>query len=505
MTALGASFQGPVAGLLTSRAVAEMPPESALILDNFIAENDQVVLRKGASLRINLAPDTVETLAPFNVATGSKLFAFAGSVCYEIGTNGSSTVEFTGLTNARWQFTQFATSAVDTLLLVNGYDSMRQWYSGAWTTVTTVGSGGSTFNTNTFNLVCAYNQRLFFGLRDTLNFVYLPAGSIAGSTAARFQLNQIFPLGGVLAAIDTWSVDSGTGPDDYIVFVTTAGEAAVFKGTDPADATKWTRVGTYNIGPPIGTRCTAKIAGDLWVLTRNGIVSLTRVMRSGRISSRDLISFPFQPNYKKSVELSFNDFGWQVQPFLDAGLVLVSCNSETSIGHQYVLCVSSGAWSRFVGWSAKCMTVFGNQLVVSDGTKVVNALTGAADFGIPIEGRILTAYNFLGQRTKRKQVNMVKPVFRSNGNFAYQLGLCPDYRVTEYTTTIGALAAAVPLWNQSYWNQVTWSSGLNILTNWSHVPNQDAYCHALALQVRSSTAQPALLGLDYLYEIGALF
>lgn len=502
MSSVGQSHQAPVTGLQTSSPIAAMRPESALILDNFIPYSDRVALRPGSISHATELPGNVETLLPFSVGTGSKLFAFAGTGVFDVTSGGVVGASLFTTTGARWQGTQFATSAVDALVCVNGLDDMRQWYSGAWNTVVTVGA--APFSTNTFNLVCAYKQRLFFGIKGTLNFVYLPPGTISGGTAADFRLNQLFTRGGVLAGISTWSVDSGSGPDDHIIFFTTEGEAAVYRGTDPGDATKWSLVGVYYVGPPIGNRFTAKVGSDLWAVTRTGIISLTKVMRTGRVSAKDLVSYPIQPTYELAVRESASDFGWEILPYLPQGIVLLPHNVPATTGSQFALQTGSGAWSRFTGWPGLCFAEFGGQLFYGRANKVSRAMTSTSDEGAWIEGRLLTAYNYLNLRSRTKHIKMIRPVFSTDAAFEYQLGLPADFAQPSYTSFVGASNLSAAVWDTAVWDNAFWGGGVEIQQLWRTVSNRPGFCHATALRVRSKSASPALLSIDYLFERGSL-
>jgi hypothetical protein len=478
-----------------------MAPDSALVLDNFLPFTDRVELRRGMSAFASALPGSVESLIPYSISTGSRLFAAAGTGMYSVGAGGAAgAADFTH-TNARWEGTQFASSAVDALIIVNGTDQMRQYYSGSWTAVADLSGSFPTINLNS---IAAYRQRLFFGIKGTLNFCYLPAGSITG-TAVEFKMNQLAVRGGTLTAIGTWSADSGTGPDDYIVFITSEGEAIVFRGTDPSDATKWFHVGSYYIGPPLGARCLAKVGGDLWVLTKTGIVSCTRVMKAGRVSARDLISYPIQPTYERAVRESTDPFGWSITPYFDQGVVLVAYSSPATNGAQFVYQTGSGGWSRFTGWPGKTFAVWGGNLYHGQNTAVTQCLVGTDDLGAWIEGRLLTAYNYMGARSRKRHMKLVRPVFSTDAPFQYQMGLPNDFALPGYTSNVGGESVLSGVWDTDLWDSAFWGGGAEIQQLWRHVSNKVGYCHALALRVRTKTSTPALLSIDYLYEQAGLF
>ena len=52
---------------------------------------------------------------------------------------------------------------------------------------------------------------------------------------------------------------------------------AVYQGTDPSDATKWSLVGVFKIARPIGKRCIVNVGPELIVITESGFVPLTKM------------------------------------------------------------------------------------------------------------------------------------------------------------------------------------------------------------------------------------
>jgi hypothetical protein len=120
-----------------------------------------------------------------------------------------------------------------------------------------------------------------FGLttNNTLKVWYLPVNSIGGAAVA-LDMTSIFQLGGYIMAGMTWTLDAGYGVDDYLVFITSNGEALVWRLTDPTTPTGISQIGLYKVGAPIGRRCYTKFGGDLLVITQDGVVPMSGSLQS---------------------------------------------------------------------------------------------------------------------------------------------------------------------------------------------------------------------------------
>ena len=105
---------------------------------------------------------------------------------------------------------------------------------------------------------------------------YLPISSIAGA-ATSFDFSSLFRLGGYLVAMVNWTVSNAYGGmDEQAAFVTSEGEVAVYKGTDPASTATFGQVGHFRIGRPIGPRGFARIGLDMVAICADGVVSFSK-------------------------------------------------------------------------------------------------------------------------------------------------------------------------------------------------------------------------------------
>ena len=126
----------PVGGWDTRESLADMPIESAIILDNWFPETDKVQVRRGYTEHATGMSGSVESLIEYIPTTGvGQLFAANGASIYNVSTGGAvGAAVVTGLSNAKFQYTQMGTAANQFVFLVNGADAPRLYNGTAWTT-----------------------------------------------------------------------------------------------------------------------------------------------------------------------------------------------------------------------------------------------------------------------------------------------------------------------------------------------------------------------------------
>jgi hypothetical protein len=235
----------------------------------------------------------------------------------------SGTLVVSGLSSARWIWTNFAVSGGNYLVIANGVDSVRNYDGTVWSTPSITGVTSSTLG-----YVFVFKSRLFFLKKNTTEAWYLPVDSISGA-AAVLRVGSNLRLGGTLVAGGPFTHDGGFGPEDFCAFVSSEGEVVIYSGTDPGDPATWSLQGTYLIGRPIGNRCLQKIGGDLAVLTQDGMVSLSNALLLDRAAEQKAaftanIRTAFADQYNLTGTLN----GWEVHTWAKGHLALVNVQSQ---------------------------------------------------------------------------------------------------------------------------------------------------------------------------------
>jgi hypothetical protein len=157
---------------------------------------------------------------PHNMHTGMSITVSGAS---QAAYNGTFVITVTNATT----FTYVAASAPSASPATGGPSA-----------VATVNFAITVANPLNFIAITQHKNRIWFAEKDTLKAWYMGTNAIGGAAAA-FDLSALFSRGGYLVALGTWTLDGGAGLDDLLVFVTSEGQVAVYRGTDPAVAANW--------------------------------------------------------------------------------------------------------------------------------------------------------------------------------------------------------------------------------------------------------------------------
>jgi len=473
----------------------------AVQMDNIFPDISDVMLRRGSDTWITGANSAIKSLHAYESASGAKLFASTTTKIYDATTTGTFGASVVTCTSGAWSSTNMSTSGGQFLVMVNGVDSMQVYDGSTWNAITGISTPAITgVATTALSYVVQHQRRLWFVKANSMDLYYLPVDSYAGA-ASVFPVGPLFKKGGKVTAIGTWTVDGGTGSQDFFVIVTSAGELAVYQGTDPADATKWSLVGVYEAGKPVGTRPFADFGGDLLYLSENGLFPVSEFLQSAILDVTKAVNFLVQGAYLPMVEAYKTVAGWQVLAFRRGNFLLINlpvAADTTSV--QFVMNLTTKAWCRFLNWNASCFCESGGNLYFAVGTKVYLAWTGTSDSGVTIQGDVIAAYNGFGYG-QEKQITLVRPHVSIDGSVSFKLSLDTDFRSYEgssqvtYTTGTGT-----GIWGSSLWDGALWSAGTTPLKpTWTTVPCDIGFLHAFRLQILSSSATVSWTATNFLY------
>lgn len=509
-TARTVTIPAPTGGWNKRDNIAQMPPTDAVILKNGFPTASDVMLRKGAINWVTGFSGQVETLMGYNSATASKLFCVVdvGATAEIVDVTATDTTapppasSVTGLTNARFQHINISTSGGSFLLAVNGDDKMRYYNGTAWDldgggtyTVT----GGDTSNWIGLNM---HKRRVWGIQKNSLLAWYLPTDSIAGA-AASFDFRPIFKRGGYLMAMGTWSLDAGEGLDDYAVFVTSEGEIAVYRGTDPASAATWALTGVWYAGAPLGRRCMVKMGGDLLLISKEGLLPLSKALMSSRVNTKSALSDKIQQAVSDATSIYASNYGWQVMPFPVENMLILNVPTSSDTAEQYVMNTITGAWGQFTGWDAYCWELFNDEIFFGTTNKVCKAWSGYSDFDSNINGEVLPAFSDFGAPGLIKQWKMVKPLISTDGAPGVLMGLNVDYDISAPAGTPSFTPLVTSVWDASLWDAATWGGGLSPKKDWQTVGGIGTAA-ALHMVSVSNGMEIRWSSTVYVFEIGGV-
>jgi hypothetical protein len=504
------SMVAPTKGWNARDPIANMPPGFAIYMDNFFPSPSKLDVRKGrttvATLPTATAAGEIRTLMEYNDESGTiTAFAATPAGIYDITAGGTITVLGSAATNGEWQHVNMSTAGGTFLWCCNGVDKSRYYRAGTWTvldgTSTPALLGITSANiTNVF----VHKRRLMFCEKDSLSFWYLPVDSVAG-TAVEFPLGSVFNQGGYLMAIGAWTLDGGTGSDDYCVFVSSKGEVAIYLGTDPADANNWSLKGTFFIGKPMGRRCIIKYDSEVCVMTVKGLQALSQAMvLSDRNPSAAALSDKISGAWLDYTNQFGDLYGWQPIVFPEATMLLVNVPVlyKTSApyaiySYQFVMNTQTNAWSRFLGWDASVLATVDGKLYGASKNKVYQLWTGASDDGAAIQARVKTAFFYPKGRERISQISLLRHILSASGPIKLMVGVDTDYEEGTYSTNQVSIGYGGAEWDTARWDEAYWSLN-DISATWRTVSHDPGKAVSLRLRVNLKDVNMAWNATDFI-------
>lgn len=490
------NMPAPVAGLDAATALMSMPTSQAVILENFFPRPDGLELRDGYVAHVTGFAAQIAALHVHAAATGGEsLWATTASGIYAATIAGAVGAAVMALTEGKTISTTISTGAGNYLMLANGVDTIKQYDGTTWSSIATFGVTA----TSSYSYVETYRQRLFLVKKNSLEIEYLASNAISG-TATNYPLGANFRQGGYIIAIGTWTIDSGTGPEDKLAIVTNKGEVAVFNGNDPAT---WSFQGVYSIGRPIGARCLFKYGGDLLIITESGLFPLSGAVQSTSIDRQRAVSERIKPLFAAAATSFQSNAGWQIISDPLKPCLIVNIPS-TPVKKQFVMHSQTKAWTTYSGWDATCFARMGSEIYFGTTTEVCR-VNGNSDKGANIVGTMLQAHSRL-ERQQNKKIELVKPYISNNNGFSYVLGVANDFSdPREKTYPSSGSNATAAIWGTSIFGAAHWTGIVGISQDWQTVPDDHTLWKALYLQVTSNTARIRYFGSDMLFVLGEHF
>lgn len=493
------TLPSPTGGWDTREALSDMPVDRAPVLDNWFPDTDRVISRRGSSAHATGLPGSVESLIEFTPLNGSgKLFAASGGGIYDVTSAGAvGAAVVSGKANDRWQSVQIGTAGGQFLLAMNGQDSPITYDGNSWANASITGP-----TVNDLIWCNLHQRRLWFGQKNSLSGWYLSPNSISG-TATEFSFAGVARMGGYVMAMETWTRDGGSGPDDVAVFLTSEGEAIVYAGVDPSSASTWSLIGVFRIGRPIGRRCMIKAGADLIMITQDGFVSASSILSFDRSQSeRVALSAQINKAVNDAVRHYGGLFGWQAMLYPRGKMLVFNVPQSATVVHQYVFNTITGAPCRFTGINALCWGLRGENAFfgASNGT-VYQFDNGESDDGTHINCDALQAFNSFGSGGQSKSFKRLEIIFQGSSDPSPAVDLNIDYQIKAPTGVFSPVATTAGKWGIFKWGIGLWGSSTQVFRGWRSIRG---YGRAASVRVRTkgSAGQITWLATSFIYVVG---
>jgi hypothetical protein len=370
-------------------------------------------------------------------------------------------------------------------------------------TYTVIGITG--VNSNTFINVNLFKNRLYFTQKDTLACWYLDPDAIGG-LASPLYFGGIARNSGYLQAMGTWTLDAGQGADDYAVFVTSMGEAIVYNGTDPDSPDTWALKGVWQLGQTFTRRCFFKWAGDLLLLTQDGLVPLASALQSSRLDPRVNLTDKIYYAVSQAATTYFANFGWQINFFASENMLILNIPLDTGT-EQYVMHSITKSWGRFTGIQAYCWEVSGDADIHFGGNGIIGDFYHIdSDDGNNITAAAQQAYSYFDSPGQLKRFTMVRPTLQSSGGVPNVFcGLSTDFdtEINLGQVSFNPDANSEGIWDTSKWDNATWVGGLTTTKIWQGVTGI-GFTGSINLNVAARNIELHWVSTDYIMERGGV-
>lgn len=475
----------PTGGLNARDSLAAMPETDAIVMRNIWPQPYGCTPRKGSFKSTTGFSNPPETLATWSGFSGAiKRFAWSGSDMFDITTPGAiGTALLTGLSNARWQYASISSSGGSFLLAANGVDDMIGYKAaGVYRIVAGNGTDPNTWSgidPKKIVQLTVHQGRVWGVEIDTAKAWYLPVGQIQG-TLVSFDFGPLFINGGFLQYLSTWTIDDGNGAEDHLVAMSSQGDIVVYSGTDPSNSAAWSLSGVYYAGPPVsGRRSYAKVAGDLVIITQRGVVSLTSLLVSTKVSDSAVIfkSSKIQLLVSYATATFADLFGWQLIYVAPYNMLIVNVPTNEPAGcFQFVAneLMPNEPWTIFNGWDARSWMVSDNLLYFGSGSNdVLKAWSGtrdnttASDVGTEIIWEVQQAYSYVGAFSVQKQIGMYRPNFITEGDISYNAHINYDFQTDTITAPSPPAPDSSASWGSALWGVALWGGTIGTDRSWN--------------------------------------
>jgi hypothetical protein len=485
-----------------------MKPEYAPILDNIFCLPSELQVRKGYTEWATFT-GTAETLFDYDNPNGTEeLFAAVSNAgtyaIYDVSATGAvGAAVVSGLSNARFQHSHFATSGGLFTYIVNGADNAYLYDGTTWQQVTGVSAPYAITGVDTalFTDVVSFKRRLWFIESGTLSAWYLATDAIAGA-ATEFNFAPIFSRGGHIVKIDTWTLDAGYGVDDYLVIFSSTGEVAVYRGTDPASATTWALTGVFYIGAPVGGGRTCKFGGDLLIANFDGIAQMSKSLMSSRVSTQSSLTDKVQPALASYASQYGSNYGWDILLYPPENMLIVNVPKTDGTFYQVVMNTISGAWSRWTNIPAVSWYFANETLYFGANGAVYKMWETQADNGDSIVADVLPAYQSFGTNSRLKRFNLARVILGYDGSINYGTRMEMDFNLNTNPVTMPlSVASPAGVYGVGVYGTAIYGGSITVKRDWKNA-NGQGYWGSLHTQISTKYSDVRVYSMDLMMESG---
>jgi hypothetical protein len=247
-----------------------------------------------------------------------------------------------------------------------------------------------------------------------------------------------------------------------------------------------------------------KYAGDLLIITQDGLMPMSQALQSTRTNQRVALTDKIQFAVSTAVSNYGANFGWQVLPFPKENMLLVNVPlTTTGSQQQYVMNMITRSWCNFTGWNAQCWELWQDEPYFGGNGYVGKAWNTLADNGANISADGLQAFNYFGAHGVNKQFTNMRPVITTDGSPSLSTKVNLDFDLSVPTAAASFSSSNAGLWGVGLWGTALWGGAMTTQRNWQGA-NGVGTCGAPHLLCVSQGINVQWQSTDLIWKAGGL-
>ena len=497
-----ASVPAPVGGLNSRDSIDAMPQTDALIMSNFFPTTGKITLRDGyTQFCTGVGSGDVETLIEHSAGANRQLLAIGSDgVLYQIDT-GSAVSKKTGLANGRAEHIEFNNLSI---IVPSGSNVPFSWNGSSASDLSITLS--DSVNPNTLTGVFAFKNRVYYWTGTSQNFYHSASVDTFQGNFTKFPVGLVGTYGGNIIMINSLSIDGGDGVDDLFCIIMSSGEVLIYSGSNPSS--DFSLVGSFRLAEPVQEkRAIAKLGGDVVIMTKEGYLPLSQVVRQDLIGNKAAaISEKIRGTVISQVAQTGTSQGWQifVSPDGDKMIFNYPTGNSNDLYNQHVFNPIIRAWCIFQNLPAVVWGQFNGDTYFGSADGKVFKVGGNADIDQNIVGDLATSYNYFGDRGGVKRFSSVQPMLEGETDVQFDFGVGVDQApVSGIAISTTTFASNTATYDVAAWDDFFWADAVGVgITKRRKAVNKFGFSAALRIKVATDSQTVSFISAHYTFAPG---
>jgi hypothetical protein len=300
--------------------------------------------------------------------------------------------------------------------------------------------------------------------------------------------------------------------DDYFYALTSEGEVIVYRGTDPSDATKFSIVGNYRVGRPIGQRCVERMGEENVIISADGFTTLQEMLNNDVVAERRTISEKIRNAVTNAVSAYKQYDHWEIilSPIGNKLFIHVPTESNGT-GFQFVMNTVTKSWCVWDNLGTNTYCYFNDWLYGAIGNSIyrldypdLGDRGGPLSAGEDITATCQTAFQYFGG-AGMKRFQMARVISSSAVDFRPSFNVNVDLQIYDVAGT-GTYSPILGYgWDDAsaVWDTAVWGGAQRLSKNWK-VVNGLGYCASLYINAKTAGQSSSMYGWEISFDKGGM-